>query len=109
MADDDDWEPAYIPPRGTRWSRDGTPIEPGSADARDDFSDHSHPGEQRGISLGNIVLGLGSVLLVVAWWGVLGVDVPFVYISAYPMLDFIVLCIVSIAWCAYVYRVLTRR
>lgn len=115
MANDDDWEPAYIPPRGTRWNRDGTPIEPGSADARAESSDNVHPGEQvaeserRGMSLGNIVVGLGTAALVVAWWGALGVDIPFVYISAYPMLDFLVLSVASIAWVAFVYRWLTRH
>ncbi|MFV0634216.1 hypothetical protein [Demequina sp.] len=126
MAEDDDWEPASIPPRGTRWTRDEdgawvpdtsapgeAPQEPASDSNRDpdDWPTYHSPYEQarrRGASLVTAGVILGSVLLAVVWWGTLGAAASFVYISPYPMLDFIVLSSVTVAWCAFVWRWLNR-
>lgn len=114
MAEDDDWEPAQIHPRSTQWKNAWTPIDPGGAHAGAESHDDVRPADlvpeaqPRGISLGNILIGLATVLLGVAWWGALGVDVLFVYLTPSPMLDSIVLSVAGIAWAAFVWRLLSR-
>ena len=116
----DDWEPASPPPRGTRWARgaDGSWIplgrddpepEPPAASPASQVPTEGTTAGRRRVSWTPIAVIVGSLLLGVAWWGTLGVEVTFVYLTASPMLDFILLTLVSVAWCWFVWRLLNRR
>lgn len=74
MAEDDDWEPAYIPPRGTQWKDAWTPIEPGEEYVPPEPRPESLPPEPEPRTLRSrpwaaAGYALGGVFLASSWWG----------------------------------------
>ena len=72
MADEDDWEPAHIPPRGTQWKDAWTPIEPGEEyvppePRPESLPDDPEPRTLRSQPLVAAVFAVVGLLLVANW------------------------------------------
>lgn len=99
-------------------------FEPGDLPARDQFSEQASgpvaDGEEpadgpptthqrRRLAAVEWALIGGFVVVVVGWVGTFGVAVPFVYITPYPMLDWLVLVVASLVWAVAALRWISRR
>ncbi len=100
--EDDDWEPAVIPPRGTLWKDPWTPLPPGEEEP---VPPPVVP-DRRSWRTGQFaILAGGSTVIAVAWFGTM-TAIPFVYLTGVPLVDFLVLSVVTLGWLAYVWRVI---
>ena|SRR5690554_3821655 len=73
MAEDDDWEPGYIPPRGTQWQNAWTPLEPGQEYVPPEPRPGSLPADPAPRTLGSQPWAAAgytvvALILVAAWW-----------------------------------------
>ncbi len=100
--DGDEYEPAVIPPRGTVWRDAWTPVPPGEEEP---VPPPVAP-DRRSWRTGQFaILVGGSAVIAVAWFGTM-TAIPFVYLTGVPLVDFLVLSVVTLGWLAYVWRVI---